>query len=406
MNAKQNKLKKKKILYVTPCWSGLKDVLNKSNYSPTGMPAFFKVLETLSKRGNLIKIIMLTSEKKYLLKKNFIKLENVDIECLHWSVKNIFKSIFLILINFFKITLLIKKNNPDFVYCLGSVGVLGLIPAKLMNIAHGVRYFGINFYYAKYLKKKKLKFLLNHPFVFFSFYIKSNFFLLTNDGSPGNLLFKKIGNKETPFYFWKNGFDDFVLKKKKIKKQKNLFLYYPSRISVKKNQIAAIKLLQLLIKKTNLKIDLILSGHISDKDYFLFLRKYCENQNLNSQVIYEGILKKEQVYLRMKESLAFLSLQLVSNLSNSLLEALYHKSLVVTFKEKSINKFLKNGKSAILINNIEEAANEISKLVNNKKRMSMLRELGKKSLEKSFMSWDMRVKKEIELMDKTINQKL
>lgn len=181
-----------------------------------------------------------------------------------------------------------------------------------------------------------------------------------------------------------------------------MFLYYPSRISVKKNQIAAIKLLQLLIKKTNLKIDLILSGQISDNKYYSFLVEYIKKNNLNSCVKYVGVLNKKDVYLKMKKSLAVLSLQKISNLSNILLEALYNKSLVVSFKEKLLNEFLENSKSAILIKNIDEGVNEISKIMNNKGKMNLIKKEGKKKLEEHFLQWNIRAKKEIELIDNCI----
>jgi hypothetical protein len=56
--------------------------------------------------------------------------------------------------------------------------------------------------------------------LFLSFFLKSSFLLITNDGSPGDLLYKKIGNKKTPFYFWKNGYEKLkvnnTISKKKI----------------------------------------------------------------------------------------------------------------------------------------------------------------------------------------------
>jgi len=367
------------------------------------MPAFFKVLECLSSKGNIIKIIILTDEKKLLHKKNFIKLKNVKIECLNWPKNKSFKSIYLFLINYIKIIKTIINFKPNFVYCLGSVGAIGLLAARLTNIPCASRIFGTNFYSKKYIRKNRLTFFLNHPLLFLCFYTKSNFILITNDGSPGNLLYKKIGNKKTPLYFWKNGYEVSRLKKNILRKNTNQYLYYPSRISGKKQQIMAIQFLKKLREKTNLEIDLILSGHISDYKYYSLLMDYTKKVNLNSCVKYVGVLNKEDVYFKMKKSLAVLSFQKVSNLSNTLLEALYNKSLVVTFKEKSLNKFLENSRSAILIKNIDEGVDKISKIVKDKDKMNLIKKTGKKKLEEHFLKWNVRVKHEIKLINDSRN---
>ena len=54
-----------KILYVTPLWTGLKDILFNGFEEARGMPAFIKPLKELISRGHEVDLFLIHNFKKY-----------------------------------------------------------------------------------------------------------------------------------------------------------------------------------------------------------------------------------------------------------------------------------------------------------------------------------------------------
>ncbi|NOH65231.1 glycosyltransferase [Vibrio rotiferianus] len=393
-----NSLKRSRdtIIYVTSDWSGLKDVLLEKGATPKGMPAFFKPLEELNRRNVKVELIILTSEFKQAdVSSDYFT--NTNVTVLPWPNSKSIKAAYDIARAVFRICSIIRSVKPSFVYSLGPKGVAGTIAAKLTNTPVGVRIFGINTYHEKYKLQGELKFALNSPLVYLMFKLRSKFMLATNDGSRSDLLNQDIGHKSNEFKYWTNGFD-CSSNEFNISTKTSGYIIYPSRISEKKQQLEAIKILEDLHSLGHQDIKLLLAGHLTDEKYWKNIESYIQNSNLSQHVQYLGVLDKNSLIRHMQGSICVLSIQKVSNLSNVLLEALSCNSVVLSYQEPALCNFLEHEKSAFLINDNREAAQLISTLIKDASLQYKLRSKGREALEKHVDPWHIRVNREVDLI--------
>ena len=336
----------KRILYVTSAWAGLVDVLTSESSQPKGMPAFFYPLVELGRQGAKIELIVFSAQfiDKQKLTNTYFK--NTSITIFPWPRGKSFRSIFMLLSSFFCMYLKAIKTKPDFIYALGTTGVLGVFVSKVLRVPVGVRIFGINKYFENYKELGRLKFILSSPLLFLSFRLKNKFLLATDDGSAADKLFHEIGSKDAKFLFWKNGFDSIVLFDHKAIEDKP-FMLYPSRISDKKQQIKAVELLHLLDLNGCKSIKLKLVGHVTDQKYYDKVIEYAKSVGLQERVEFCGTFEKKVLFNHMKQAEVVLSLQKISNLGNTLIEALNCESVVLSYKEPSLEAFLENAIPAI-----------------------------------------------------------
>jgi glycosyltransferase involved in cell wall biosynthesis len=385
---------RKKIVYVTSAWAGLIDVLTGDRNQPKGMPAFFYPLIELRDQGAIIELIVFTSQLSNRQIVSSIYLKNISITILPWPYRKSIFLLFVLIYSFIQMHLVIKKAKPDFIYALGVTGVLGLISSKILNIPVGVRVFGINKYFKNYMTFGKIKFIVSSPLLFLLFRLKSDFLLATDDGSSANKLFQKIGNKKSKILFWKNGFNSDILFSDKDVEDKP-FILYPSRILDKKQQVKAVELLHFLDLKGCKSMKLKLVGHITSQKYFDQVFEYVKSVGLQGRVQYCGTLDKKELFSHMKGAEVVLSLQKTSNLGNTLIEALSCESVVLSYKEPSLEAFLKNGESAILVDNISSAGVAILAIQEHPALAIRLRKQGKKALYSEFENWNDRISNEL-----------
>jgi len=391
----------KKILYVTSTWAGLLDVLTGESKQPKGMPAFFYPLIELGRQGAKIDLIVFSDQiidKKKITDTYFI---NTTITILPWPRDKRVRSILVLFSSFFRLYLRAKRKEPDFIYALGTRGVLGVLVSKILKVPVGVRVFGINKYFEYYKALGTFKFILRSPLFFLSFRLKSDFLLATDDGSVADKLFQEIGSKDTKFLFWKNGFDPIVLFDHKEIVGKP-FMLYPSRISDKKQQIKAVDLLYALDIKGYKSIRLKLVGHVTDQKYYDKVFEYANSLGLRQRVEFCGTFEKKVLFNYMKQAEVVLSLQKVSNLGNTLIEALNCESVVLSYKEPPLEAFLENGESAILVDNLSSAADAVLSILNRPELAVKMRRSGKSALYSEFDNWDNRVCKELALIKSVI----
>ena len=388
------------ILYITSEWSGLTDIFKKEE--PRGMPAFFNTLNGLSIEGANVRIIVFSESLKTGVIKIQLNSYRYVAIILPWELKAI-KKPFVLLKNIYRVFFITKKINPSFIYSLGVAGYIGKIPSILLKIPIGVRLFGINKYYKLYTEIKKIRFLFHSPLLFSIFYFKSNFILATDDGSKADELFKCLGNKNTNFYFWKNGYDSNLKFNNNRSIQKNPYIFYPARIASKKQQIKAVDLLKKLLDNGYNSVNLKLAGHITDKKYYKDIIIYASKIGIEHKIEYCGVLEKEKLFSYMNEALVVLSLQKISNLGNTTIEALNSKSVLLSFKEPSLEEFLQNKKSAILVTNMNDAVDEIGTLLNDPDYDTGIRKNGYKALTSYLKSWEQRISEEIDLIKLTLS---
>ncbi|WLR52860.1 glycosyltransferase [Bacillus tianshenii] len=394
-----------RILYVTPLWSGFRDLIVEGNSESKGMPAFIKPLQGLIQAGHQVDFFIGITESHLNL--------NIQVE---WLIKSDFYLHPLKLKGFERGTnsskilsqliKVMKQKKYDFVYCHGSFGTFGNIAANMMRIPCGLRLYG-TFFAERLEKQGKFKVMLKHPLESLAYRLNKEFLLITNDGTRGDYVRKMMNPKPNyNFYFWLNGVDKAVIHKQMEEKQFRLpdkVLFFPARIARWKQQHKAIELLKRVHEHGNDDVYLHFAGHIKEEAYWEELQEKVRKLGLDKYVQYVGTLNQRQLNYYYRNSLAVLSFYRLSNLGNVLIEALTNGGVILTLNDHSTDNVLKNGKNGFLVNNMDEGQQVIAELIQNEKLVHSLKSEASLTSKEVFLAWGERIQKEITIIENAVN---
>jgi len=163
------------------------------------------------------------------------------------------------------------------------------------------------------------------------------------------------------------------------------------------------------------RVDRIISAFnkIDNDDIVLFVVgdgdeiNNLKSMSINKNIIFLGSLPAYEVHGLMQVCDIFISMYDVSNVGNPLLEALSYHMPIITYNSGNTKEVI-NGKNGVLIKEIEEdkIANElyltIMKLYENADLRTNLQQGAKKYADDNIYTWDKRIEKEINIMNKLI----
>lgn len=394
-----------RILYVTPLWSGFRDVLLEGAKNAKGMPAFINPLKKLFELGHEVDIVVAESgisEKDLNISVDW--LEGTRIIFVNWDTKGC-KKIFSILKLYFVVNRILNEKKYDFVYGHGSIGTVANMVANLHGITCGIRLYGT--FLAKEINRlSKIRIAVRHPLEYMAFKLPKDFLLVTNDGTRGDLVYKYLTNQKAnyKFYFMLNGVDlPKPMSKDNLSQDcfKSPFMVYPARIARWKRQHLAIDILKGLHDK-GLLMNLYFAGHITDMDYWDEIKGKITNYGLDSYVTYLGTVDKTLLYSLYQNAVAVLSLYELSNLGNVVIEALSYGAIVLSLNDGSLDTIVESGKTAILVNDSSEAVNQILFYYKNYSKTLEIRNLATHKASEIFKDWDSRAEEEIQLIENAV----
>ncbi|GGA20460.1 glycosyltransferase [Psychrobacillus lasiicapitis] len=384
------------ILYVTPMWSGLKDILIDGKEEAGGMPAFINPLKKLIEGGNQVDLLIGTDSYKQDLNIKASWLKNSKIKLLKWDLSS--NKLLTFIRTYYEIKKRIKEKQYDFIYSHGSFGVLGVLVAQSLGIPNGQRMYGT--FLHKKINDPNYKIFLKHPLEFLSYRINKSFLIMTNDGTKGDIVYKKIAKKSNDkFYFWLNGVKQSYSNNADSNLQSE-YLIYPARITPWKRQHLALEVLKKLHIKGYTNIKLIFLGHISDLNYRDKLIEIAKENNLIESVVIKSSINQSELYTHYKESLAVLSFYELSNLGNVVIESLINGGVTIAWNDGSLNEVITNEVNGFLIDNEDEASEILEKIIKKEIDINLVKKNAKKKAKTTFSSWDERALKEIEIIYK------
>lgn len=391
-----------KILYVTPLWSGFEDLLFRGCSKARGMPAFIKPLKKLLELGHIIDfVIACPVSKQGDLNINVEWLKNSKIYFVAWNRKGL-NGLFSCINLFRSINNLININDYDFVYGHGSIGVVGCIVANRHGISCGQRLYG-TFLADEVSKKTRYYIALKYPLEYLSFTTPKKFLIITNDGTRGDFVKKKlVKNNPYTFYYLLNGVDiqdkNEVVLIDEINEIKKPFLFYPARIDKWKRQHLAVDILRHVHEAGKKDVHLYFAGHISDQAYWIYLQEVINKYKLAEYVKYLGVLNENNLSWCYTNCLAVLSLYDVANLGNVVIEALSAGSIVVAPKDGSVDNIIEDNYNGFLINTPENGAQHICELLDDPKKVIAMRKRALARAKEIFISWEERSMKEVDII--------
>ncbi len=309
---------------------------------------------------------------------------------------------FLFMVFSFRKTLEIaKKTRPDIIY---GYEIFGALPAyflsRIFRTPLITRFQGTVLY--PHLGKKSLFLLFNQ---ILAFKVPADFIIITDDGTHGDLVAKSLKVSEKKVKFWMNGLDkDMHPTVDLLALKEKLGLPAAAKVIISVCRLAGWKGVHRLIEtvpgvvEKRKDVFFVIVGEGSERDR---LKLLANGLSISNHVKFVGHVPHEDLpnYLGIAD--IYVTLQDLSCLSASLVEAMVCGKCVVALNTGGIKKILKNGKNGVLLelSQLKSLSDVLLALLENENYRV---ELGRKAKEyamKNFCTWDERASLEMKLVE-------
>jgi len=294
-------------------------------------------------------------------------------------------------------------GRPDVVYGYTSHGcVAAYIVTRFIRVPNITRLYGTPLY--PYLSDLPRLFL-THFEEFLAFKLPCKYLIITNDASKGDVVARTLKVPFERVKYWMNGVNfaydsDFDSQKfKEIRKIPDgaYIILWVGRLVKWKGIDRLIKAIPAIIS-SNRKILALIVGDGKERKNLEYLSREL---GISEFVRFVGSVSHYDVANYMRVADIFVSLQDFSNISSSLLEAMTYGMCIVTLNSGGTNEIIKNGQNAVLLeySELDNLSRVILSLLNNE---NLKKELGGKAQKyaiEHFLTWNERVKMEIELVE-------
>mgnify|MGYP001087506760 FL=1 len=240
---------------------------------------------------------------------------------------------------------------------------------------------------------------------------KSDLLIMTDDGTKGDLVLKKLGNNTGRIFFWRNGVSytpiitepDAIRRKHRIKDD-DIVLLTVSRLVKWKRLDRAILALK-AVQDLALGVVLVIVGDGEAADEYMNLaRKY----HLSERVVFTGAVHREELgsYYAMAD--IFLSLYDISNVGNPLMEAMLHEKPIITLNNGDTGTVIEHEKTGILIecgSGEQECIDDaLRTLIMDPEKQKRISAAAKIYADKHFWTWSKRMQTEISVVSQLIGE--
>jgi glycosyltransferase involved in cell wall biosynthesis len=387
------------ILLLTNVWTGATPFFYDGVSDSKGMPAFNNVFLRLlvDPRISIIHIIIWQPDQNINLPKEF--LDKIKLYIIPKRKDGLIHSLKLV----YEVTLLgvkIIRKNPKIVRIVGfgALGGITSILGKLARIPDFRRIYGT--FLINEITDSKLSIFIKHPLEYLAFSTKGKGLLVTNDGTKGDIVFRKIGSPALPFYFPMNGVDKNIInniQKPKIELPEK-FLLYVARLDPWKRQNILIEALGVLKKNGKEFPVTFIVGSVFDDNYAKSLHSIIEKFGLQSQVHFIYGLPIQEVHYMLYHSTLTFSLYHTSNLGNVFIESMQLGAPMIAINDTgSLNEIDKFAFHELKSADVTQVAEAIEFLLINENKRLELKNAAIEFANKNLDSWQNRAQYEIDL---------
>lgn len=404
-----------KILYVTGMAGPIKDILSgKKEDEITNSPGFFHPWYKLVKRGHRV---------DFVLASNFN--QEPDIRVDWFSADNIYANIydpyleapwygrlFRRVKRFIKLIYYTNKslteNSYDFVYCKAFYeGLAGNIVANIHGVPCGMRSMGTMLYH-DFQRHGVIRTAIKRPAEFLTFKLKKEFFIMTDDGTKGDLVYEKWKprKKKYDYYFWKTGVatKEIGTIESRVELPKHEYIFFAARFDHWKRHDRILKILYNLHCR-KLYVHLYFAGGIQSQSYYREIKELVHKYDLADYVHFLGPVKQDDLKLYAYHAVANPLMYDISNLGNVFFEIFSVGSVVIGLNDGSLNDYLIHEENGFVVNNESEASVIVEKLLRNKEITHRIRENAASCARRKFLSLDARFDMEVDLIEQTVASK-
>lgn len=388
------------ILLLTNVWTGASSFFYEGSVRSKGMPAFNNVFLRLLKdsRISTVHIIIWQPDQKINLPQEYKN--KIRYYILPKRGGGFINGIKLI----YETTLLgkkIVKDNPEIsrIIGFGSLGGITSLIGRMVKIPDFRRIYGT--FLINEISESKWSIFVKHPLEYLTFSTKGKGLLVTNDGTKGDVVFKKLGTPALPFYFPINGVDKNIIENIEIPDfaLPDQFMVYVARMDPWKRQNLLLEALGELSKRGKKFPVTYIVGSAHDDKYVKSLNEIVNKHNLNDKVHFIYGLPIQQVHYMLYHASLTFSLYHTSNLGNVFIECMQLGAPMIAINDTgSLDLIEKAAYFELKTDNVIEIAKAIDSLLIDDNKRLQLKEEAVKFANKKLSSWDDRAKYEIDLM--------
>lgn len=408
----------RKVLNISPfIWS-----IGKSG----GMPSIYNVQREFSKSGYEVFFILPASSYEEFnnkvsddyffinyfyypgfinraIKKVMSKISNGILKKILNILDNVMLFTFYYTFGLIQSVVLTSRIKPDVVYghtffCIPMSFFIG----SIFSIPNISRYYGVGHYELVLSEHFSLINYFDPEII--AFLIPASLYIITNDGTKGDKVAQKLGVDSSKIVYIMNGVEKEHLSKNTYLQHKisnDPILFTASRLEAWKHVERIIIALSHDILK-NERFFCYIAGDGSMRDGLINLSKQL---HIDDKIIFLGALNHSQVIQYLNASSIYVSLYDLSNISNSVLEAMVAGKCVVALDVGDTKNLIQNNKNGILVNRDE--LNRLPFIIKKLLEDESLRdEIGKSArlfAEKNLFSWEERGKVEVRLINKLLH---
>jgi glycosyltransferase involved in cell wall biosynthesis len=257
------------------------------------------------------------------------------------------RNLFLVLRLAAKAMRLMRRTNFDIIYGYELYGVLALRLARFLGVGRDrkfvIRFQGV--YAGEWERRKQWYRGLANWDYFYGLRTEADLCIMTNDGTSGDVLLKKLGNT-TPILFYVNGTDEMVLDPAEVESVRQKHFSAPvlhfvsvSRLVPQKRVDRSIRIVNEIIKLGLTKVRYSIIGSGAEHDNLVGL---ITELGIPEWVVLIGSVKNTEVKNYLACADFFLSMDRISNVGNPLLEAVRSNRLIVTLNNGDTGSWIQH----------------------------------------------------------------
>jgi len=306
---------------------------------------------------------------------------------------------------------LVRETEPDIIlgftpYALYPLNRIG----KKLRIPAAVKLFGVM--YLDRFDFPKIKYLWKSFEQLISLKFPVDHYIVLNDGTRGKMALERLGVPAEKISFLPNGMDtewaDMEVDRTAVRKKlglpldKTIIITYSRLVKSKR-----IELLLRAIKKldggTSEKVHVVVGGDGPERE---FLEREAGRLGISHLVSFIGVIQHEEVVYVLKACDIFGATNELTNMSLPPCEALLCGVPVVAFDVSGTSEAIIDGETGLLSpdGDVDHLAKRLSTLINDEELRKKLGRNAKRFAKEHFVSWDERIRMELEVMEEVVKK--
>jgi len=364
------------------------------------MPAFSNVLVKVLESSSIDKVVIVFFVKNKVEFKLNSKYSE-KLRCLQIQYSSNFglllKAPFVIL----WLSYIALKWKIKLIYGHGAIGAIGGILALLTRKKFIQRIYGS--FLIDEIENSKFSILLRHPLDYMSFVLPSHNTIITNDGTHGDLVFKKLNQDFSRMKFMLNGVNKSEgISRTRSPKSKPLMTYI-ARLDIWKRAHLFAEAAAILKKEYELEFEALIIGPIVNESYAKEIQSIIESNGLTNQIKILGAVTASEAKQYMIDSTLTCSFYQTSNLGNVFLESLTLGVPILAINCNNSLGEVDSGAYEVCTDSPSDIAYRMNVILKDEAKRLIISENARKWSDLNLNSWNKRAEMELQVIQKLLD---